>query len=321
MANMTTRGDITPEVNAFYDKLLLATATPRLVHTRFAQVRNLPAKAGTNTIKFRRYNALAPVTTPLTEGVTPAGSKLGADTITSQIRHYGDYVTVTDVLNTESPDSELTIAARVLGEQSGLSFDHLARAALNAGTNVIYAGGRVNRSSVQAGDVVTLGNIQMAEKVLKDGKARTITSMVNPSTGFNTDPVAPAYIGILHHDIGFTVRNLPGFVPVERYGSQADVMDGEIGKVGVIRFIESTEAQKWESAGAGGTDVYSIVILGADAYGVSHISGYALRNIVKLQSGASDPLDQRQTSGWKGTFTAKILDENSVVRIECASEV
>lgn len=85
----TTRTQIPREVNNFYDRVLLERLRPYLQFLRFGQVRDIPRKAGTNTIKFRRYNALSPATTPLTEGVTPSGSQLSVTDVTATVAQYG----------------------------------------------------------------------------------------------------------------------------------------------------------------------------------------------------------------------------------------
>ncbi len=74
-------------------------------------------------------------------------------------------------------------------------------------------------------------------------------------------------------------------------------------------------------AGAKGRDVYSTLVLGSDAYGVTEVTGGGLKNIVKQlgSAGTGDPLDQRATTGWKAIKTAEILVENYMVRIETAS--
>lgn len=71
-------------------------------------------------------------------------------------------------------------------------------------------------------------------------------------------------------------------------------------------------------AGALGRDVYSTLVLGADAYGVTEISGGGLQMIVKQlgSAGAADPLNQRATQGWKATHTAEILSDLFMVRVE-----
>lgn len=74
-------------------------------------------------------------------------------------------------------------------------------------------------------------------------------------------------------------------------------------------------------AGAEGRDVYSTLVLGMDAYGVTEISGGGLQTIIKQKgsAGTADPLDQRATTGWKATKVAEMLYEGYMVRIETAS--
>ena len=74
-------------------------------------------------------------------------------------------------------------------------------------------------------------------------------------------------------------------------------------------------------AGAAGRDVYSTLILGANAYGVTEITGGGLQHIVKQlgSAGTADPLNQRATAGWKATKVAERLVEAYMIRIETAS--
>jgi hypothetical protein len=75
---------------------------------------------------------------------------------------------------------------------------------------------------------------------------------------------------------------------------------------------------KFAGAGASGADVYSTLILGDDAYGVTEIEGGGLEHIVKQHgsAGTADPLNQRATCGWKGTKVAELLVPQYIVRIE-----
>lgn len=74
-------------------------------------------------------------------------------------------------------------------------------------------------------------------------------------------------------------------------------------------------------AGAKGRDVYSSIMLGADAYGDVDIEGGGIKNIIKQlgSAGTADPLNQRATSGWKAFKTAVRLVETYMLRIETAS--
>jgi len=317
MANTTT-GEVTQAVNYFYDRRLLMKAVPLFVHTRWAQVRDIP-RNNTDDIRFRRYTLLTAATTALTEGVTPSGSQLAITNVNATVLQYGDYVTLTDKLLFTTLDPVLTETAELLGIQYGDTIDQLTRNILRAGTTIQYAGSATARDEVTSAMKITKAEIQEAVRTLKTNNARRITSQVDPSTGFNTSPLSACYIGIVHPGTTYDLKNIPGFIRVEEYG-QKKAMEGEVGTLDEVRFVETTNASVFSSAGSGSIDVYGTLILGTEAYGISRISGEAVKNIVKPlgSAGSADPLDQRQTSGWKATHVAKILNESFLLRLEHA---
>lgn len=318
MAN-SSRSVISRENTEFYDRTLLYRAVPLFVHTKFGQVRDIPRNGGTNTIKFRRYGNLSAATTALTEGVTPAGSSLSVTDITAAVAQYGDYITITDVVDYESKDPVLVEAAEILGDQMGDTIDQLTRDVLAAGTVVTYVG-QSTRSAITATNLITATEVRKAVRTLKNAKARRVTRMINASTGIATEPVSAAYIGICHPDTTYDLQDETGWVPVEKYASTMKVMEGEVGKLNDVRFVETSNAKVFEGAGSNSLDVYATIIFGMDAYGITRISGEAVRNIIKPlgSAGTADPLDQRATSGWKITFVAKILNDAFMVRLEHA---
>ncbi|MFO7881194.1 MAG: N4-gp56 family major capsid protein [Kosmotogaceae bacterium] len=85
---MTTTAVLPPAVREYYDRLLLITAYPTLIHTKFAQRRILPEKNG-DTIVFRRYSKLDTVPIPVNDGITPPGAPLSATDIKARIDFYG----------------------------------------------------------------------------------------------------------------------------------------------------------------------------------------------------------------------------------------
>lgn len=317
MANTTTT-EVSAAVNNFYDRRLLMKAVPLFVHTRWAQVRDIP-RNNSLVIKFRRYTLLTAATTALSEGVTPSGSQLAVTDVTATVAQYGDYVTVTDVLNFSTLDPVLTETSELLGIQAGDTLDQLTRTVLAATTTIQYASTASSTVTVSASMKLTKAEIQEAVRTLKVAKARKITSMIDPSNGFNTAPVDSCYIGIVHPNTTYDLKNIPGFIRVEEYG-QKKAMDGEVGALDEVRFVETTNSKVFSAEGAGSIDVYGTIILGAEAYGITRISGEAMKNIIKPlgSAGSADPLDQRQTSGWKATFVAKILNQGFLVMIEHA---
>lgn len=317
--NNTTTADIVA-VNSFYNRDLLYRAQATLLHTKFAATKNIP-QGNSSTIVFRRYANFPAASTPLVEGVTPVGRKLSAVNVTATVQQYGDYVTLTDKLTMTTEDPIRMEMNGILGYQAGLTLDGLARDVLNAGTNVIYSGtGNVATGDIAAGDVVTIANVRSAELTLKNNNALLMTSFVDPSTGISTVPLPPCFIGITHVNLSNTFRAMTGFVKVELYSNGSGRMDGEIGKVESTRILETTNAKVFLAAGTGGIDVYTTIIMAQYAYATTAISGHALENIVKPlgSAGAADPLNQRETSGWKASFVAIILNDDFLVRIESA---
>ena len=317
MAN-TTRTEIPVEVNNFYDKALLMRAVPSFVHNRFAQVRDIPANSGTNVIKFRLYGNLTAQTTALTEGVTPTGTQLSVTDITATVAYYGDYVTLTDQVSLETYDPILTETAEILGDQAGDSLDQLCRNVMAAGTTIQYASTAVSTATVTSAMKLTRDEVKQAVRTLRGNNARPLTTMIDPSTGYNTVPIGKSYVGIVSEDTAYDLDDATGWIPVEKYPSKSGVMPDEIGSLANVRFIMTHNAYVNAGAGAGGVDVHYTVILGENAVAQTRISGAALQNIVKPlgSAGTADPLNQRMTSGWKAAYVARILNQGFLVVVQ-----
>lgn len=318
MADTTTRTQISNAINNFYNRTLLERAVPLYLHTRFGQVRDIPMKSGTDTIKWRKYGALTATTTALTDGVTPSGSQLSITDTTAQIQYYGDYVTFSDKVKLETIDPLLTETADVLGEQAGDSIDQICRTVLVAGTTVQYAATATATNEVTAAMKLTRDEVKQAVRTLQGNNARPVTAMVNAGANVNTMPINRAYIGIISEDTLYDLDDATGWIPVEKYPNKRDVMPGEVGSLAGVRFLMTTNAGTSAAGGADSNDVHYTLILGKNAYGVTRLAGNAMRNIIKPlgSAGSGDPLDQRSTSGWKATFVAKILQQAFMIRVE-----
>ena len=317
----TNRSVITNEVDVFYSKDLLVRVQPLLIHTKWAQIRDIPQNSGTKTIRFRRYGNLAAAMTPLQDGITPVGNVLAKTDLEATIAYYGDWIQLTDQVIFETMDPILSETNSILADQAADTIDQLCRDVMNAGTGVTYTGGgHTQTSDITASDKLTEANIDATVLLFKNNKCRKVTSMVDANTGFNTTPLNAAYIGIIHPNSSATLKGFTNFVPVEKYPSGTNRMEGEIGQYGEVRWIETSNAKIFVGAGAAGIDVYSTLIFGMNAYGTTRLGGKALETISKGlgSAGASDPLNQRQTLAWKGTFVAKILNDDFIYRIEHA---
>ncbi len=386
--NVQVSDDNPSSVRAFYDRNLVLHAKPVLVHSQFGQKRNIP-KNGGKRIVFRKLSPLPKATTPLTEGVTPTGNDMTWSTVEAALEQYGDYITVSDVVQTTGIDNTLVEAGEILAMQAGETLDAISKEVLNSGNNVQYAEKGLTRCTLVGGtegenDYLTVNAIKKAVRTLKRNNAKKIDGY---------------FVGIIHPDVAYDLMSDALWENVKTYADPEDMYNGEIGRIHGVRFVETSEAKIFSAknlsesarnltvasvsgkvitideslsaedatslagrkilvegmqytvesassadgtitvkedvvgapadgsviypgeAGAQGRDVYSTLILGANAYGVTEIEGGGLKNIVKPlgSGGTADPLDQRATTGWKAISTTKILVDEYLVRIETAS--
>ena len=313
LQNTTGSSGMSAEMKTFYERRLIDQALPALVHDQFGDSYPIPANNG-KTIEFRKYDALPKATTPLTEGVTPNGQALNVTTITSDLHQYGGWTPLTDVLQMTAIDNNVVQATRVLASQAGRTMDSITRDVLAGGTNVIYA-------PKLAADGT--------ETAVASRKALDKTCTLTPKLFFqaaaqlgamNADPIGDSYIAIIHPYAAYDLKTSKEFVEVHKYADPDTMYRGEIGKLGNIRFIETSEAKIWkDSTCPDGLAVFGTLVLGAHAYGVTELEGGGLEHIVKQLGYGDDPLNQRASVGWKGMRAAERLVEQYMVRIESAS--
>lgn len=322
----TVYGDISPRTAAYAEKELLKRGIPYLVLEKFGQAKALP-EGNSKVMKFRRYNALDNTPAALQEGVTPGAQPLTVTDVTATLTQYGGLTTISDVVMDTHEDPVLNEAVNVLGEQAAQMIEKMRFGVLRAGTNVIYANGAARNAVNTALSITTQ---RRAVRALKRQNARQITRIIRSTPAYNTDSVAPAFIGLIHPDLEADVRGMSGFTPAERYGTVTP-WENEIGKVEDVRYLSSTVFEPFLDAGgakgsmlsSSGTsaDVYPVLYLAQDAYGIIALKGaFAVTPmVVNPKPSDSDPLAQRGHVSWKGMQTAVILQDMWMVRAEVAA--
>ena len=283
-AQTNTTGTMSVEMKTFYEKRLIDQAEPRLVHDQFADYYPVPQNGG-KTIEFRKYDSLPKASTPLT-----------------------------DVLQMTAIDNNVVQATRVLASQAGRTMDSITRDVLAGGTNVIYA--------------PKLG-ADGTETAVTSRKALDKSCTLTPKLFFqaaaqlgamNADPIGDSYVAIIHPYAAYDLKTCKEFMEVHKYADPDTMFRGEIGKLGNIRFIETSEAKIWkDDTCPAGLAVFGTLVLGAHAYGVTELEGGGLEHIVKQLGYGDDPLNQRASVGWKGMRAAERLVEQYMVRIESVS--
>lgn len=341
MAAVTQYGDITPRTAAYAVSEFLKRGLPYLVLEKFGQVYPLPDNS-TKVAKFRRYFLVGatgaagdgvatsafstPLSiTPLLEGVTPGGKKLANQDYTVTLSQYGDFATITDVIMDTHEDRILQQMTEVLGESAAQTIETIRYNVLKAGTNVFWANGGV-RTAVNT--VITLALQRAVTTALTRQNAKRITSIVKSTADFRTEPIEAAFIGLHHPDCETDIRNMTGFIPTKQYGTVTP-FENETGAVESVRYLSSTifapflegGATKGLMRGVTNADVYPILYLARDAYGIVPLKGKDSLTpmVVNPKPAAGDPLGQRGTVGWKAMTACVILNDCWMARLEVAA--
>lgn len=341
MPNMITYGDISPRTAAYVMKDLLERAMPYMVLEQFGSTYPIPTN-NTKTAKWRRYflqgatgtagqsggDYYVPLAlTPLVEGVTPSGNRLAHQDYSVQLNQYGDYVTITDVVMDTHEDPVLREATQIMSEQAALTIETIRFNILKAGTNVYYANGAA-RTDVNTS--ITTDLQRRITTALLRQQAKPIQQRVASSASFRTEPIEAAFIGLVHPDLETDIRKMDGFIPTKQYGTVSP-FENEIGSVERVRYLSSTVFAPWADIGGAkglmrsttGTnaDVYPILYLARDAYGIVPLKGKDSLTpmVVNPKPASGDPLAQRGTVGWKAWQAAVILQDAFLIRAEVAA--
>ncbi len=232
--NTNVTGDValSDEMKVYYSDYLIDMAEPKLVHDQFAQKHPIPEGKG-KTIEFRKYDPLPKMLTPLTEGVTPDGQKLSMGVITAEVKQYGGYIELSDILLLTAIDNNLVQATKLLGSQAGRTLDTITREELSGGTNVQFgedavAGRHLLKGGGESNHYITVDAIRRAVRKLKVMNAETIDG---------------TYCAIIHPDCSYDLMSDPKWINVKTYSDPDGMYNGEIGKIENVRFVESSEAK------------------------------------------------------------------------------
>ena len=302
--NMTTSSALSAGMQTYYNRELLRTFEPNLVHLQFGDEHRMPPHSGL-VMNMRKLIPLETNTKALSEG-DPGESVMLAETeVTVQLQQYGEYARCTDKLDLTHLDMDIMRRTKLFGDAGARSIDAVVREELAKCANVIYAGGKASRAELTAADKLTSRELRKAVKTLKKNHAQTFGGY---------------FVAIIGPDTMYDLQEDEAFVKVSQYQDKENIYTGEVGRLFGVRLVETTEAKIFEGAGASGADVARVIVLGQYAYGVTSLKGAKPRVIVKPagSAGTADPLDQISTVGWKmDGFGAKLLQPEYAVRIEC----
>lgn len=310
MANMTTVAVLPPAVREYYDRLLLMTAYPQLIHTKFAQKRVLPEKMG-DTIVFRRYARLSTVPIPLSDGITPPGAPLSASDIKARVDFYGNFVTITNQVELTVEDRVLNESSRLLAQNLAQTMDEVTRDVLASTSSVLQCANGVNGNTPTE---ITKADIDSAVQSLLNNDAEMISDVVVGRDAFGTAPVRPAFWAYIDTALLDDLEAVSNFTHSANYPNQQSVLDAEWGATGNVRWLYTSVGSVTSAA----TAVYNNFIVGKEAYAVVHLGSETGEFYIEPlgSAGSADPLHQRGSVGWQHPFVARILNDSFMLNLE-----
>ena len=261
---------------------------------------------GTNTLRYARYADLAVSTAVLTEGTAPTDDALTISSEFFTAAQYGATVAVSDLANLDSPHDLISIAAERVAYKAVRSMDTLVRDVIhaNAATSAIFG------ATASATLTTNTANSAVAAAGVLTGAF--VKQMVARLKGSNVPQFADGtYRCIIHPAQEYDLvsdTSVNGWIESRKYVDNTNLLTGEIGQFAGVRFIVSSDAKVYATAGASSGNVYNALFLGPDAYTIG--DSQTLQSYFVAPGGDhSDPLAQRAIVGYKMRFGTLLLDE------------
>jgi N4-gp56 family major capsid protein len=302
-----------------FEKLAYFALRPEMYFDQFADVQATNATNPGASVKFTVFADLAAATTALgeAEDVTPVAMSDAQVTVT--LEEYGNATVTTAKLRASSFLPVDPVAANAVGYNAGLSIDTIARNAVQAGTNVIYAtGGAVaptSRTTINTDDTLTAKDIRRAVAQLR---------------GANVPTIGGNYVGFIHPDVSYDLRGITdasGWRDSYKYTNAMPLYNGEIGMFEGVRFMESARAPLFvdasnNSAASGTIDAYGTLIMGQQALAkaVSMGGEYGAQPTI-VYGTVTDLLQRFRPVGWKHFVGYAVFRQEALRRIESSSSI
>lgn len=308
--------------DAYYDKLLLKMLRQMEFHyAKYAVEKSLPKNFG-DKINWRRFNKLAVSKTALTEGTTPPGQTISGSQVEATIAQYGNVLYFTDVVDLLQLDKVRQEYTVELGYQAKETLDEIVRDVLVSEGSAFFAAGAT--TLVELADAHDDGALAAIPAI--DDFRRIVLAMKKAYIGGNRK-AGGKYVALVSPDVMAQLFEDGKVQDFMNYGrTNAMFGDGMIVDMFGIRFEEVLNAPivtQQNTAQDETFEVHNSIVIGEEAYAITKLEGAGLRVITKGlgSAGVEDPLDQRQSIGWKITgFGAKVLNAEAIVNYHSIPE-
>ena len=300
---------VTLKPDAYYDKLLLTMLRQmEFEYGKYAVEKTLPRNFG-DTINWRRFLKLDPNTTPLTEGVTPEGLTVSGTSVQAVIKQYGDVMYFTDLVDLQQLDDVKREYTVELGYLAKETMDLIIRNTLVGEGSAFFADADGATNGVNA----AIANLRAIDVPKIDDFRKIVLGMKRAYLKGNRK-AGGRYVALISPEVMFQLFDDERMQDYMDFGqTNAPFGDGMVVDMFGLRFTEVLNAPIVNN---GTVDAHDSIIIAEEAYAITKLQGQGIRVITKGlgSAGVEDPLEQRQSIGWKMTgFAVKVLNNEAVV--------
>lgn len=366
----------------YYDRAGIKAANRVNIYGQFADRKSMPKKMG-KTFKISKFlhmydrkpnnaefgekgfltlRTADEVSASLTASVLAEGAgavnqrTLEKITMETSLARYGEMIKYSDEVELFSEDTMQVRYREELGELANSRMEDLCQLDMLATPTVMYGGSATSLATVDEDSAVSYDLMRKAVRKLVRNRATKNTKMVEGSTKIDTRTVDKAYYAIIGANVKGDLETLTRgtvadngttefvYIPSHKYGSAGTLVEGEVGAMHEIRFIESEAAVVYAGEGdvppqnyagdlsitgatnlasatpadRGNFDVFPILFPTQDAFATVGLKG---QGKIKFHARSPEFVTQENPYGTNGFFSYNfhyagiILEEEKLLKV------
>ena len=206
-------------------------------------------------------------------------------TLEGTFRNFGFYYEYTEDSLQFDTDEELEehVSREAIRGANQIIEDNIQIDLLNSAGTVVYAGTATTNATVADTSRLTYRKILDLSLKLDDVDTPKQTTIMTGTRMQDTVTIPSARVAFIGSELVPTLRgmkdlhNSPAFIPVQKYAAGTTVLNGEIGMIDQLRFVQVPRMFSWKGAGTahggatvrvtgGKVDVYPVLVVGDESF-------------------------------------------------------
>ena len=206
-------------------------------------------------------------------------------TLEGTFRNFGFYYEYTEDSLQFDTDEELEehVSREAIRGANQIIEDNIQIDLLNSAGTVLYAGTATTNATVSDTSRLTYRKILDLSLKLDDVDTPKQTTIMTGTRMQDTVTIPSARVAFIGSELVPTLRgmkdlhNSPAFIPVQKYAAGTTVLNGEIGMIDQLRFVQVPRMFSWKGVGTahggatvrvtgGKVDVYPVLVVGDESF-------------------------------------------------------